>query len=103
MILFGQYVHIQPILAKRNRLFYSSKRSNWLLRSHNLPSYCLLKVKQPESESDHSPISSAEDQNGGAIPSFSIRLYGLPLIKKWNSLMYIPTIIRATPFTFHIP
>jgi hypothetical protein len=44
-----------------------------------IPKAASSEVKRPVRESDHSPPSSAEVKNGGAIPPLPIRLRGVML------------------------
>jgi hypothetical protein len=45
-----------------------------------------LGVKWPGSKDDHSPLPTAEVKNGGAIPPFPIRLYGV-IIKHMDTFI----------------
>jgi hypothetical protein len=57
-----------------------------------VPGSLSLGVKQPGSEADHSPPSSAEDKNGGDIPP-------LPHMSLWHSAYLIKD---RDNFTFYI-
>jgi hypothetical protein len=49
----------------------------------------------PGGKSDHSPPSSAEVKNGGAIPTFPLRLHGI-------MLNYLSTITHRKNFLFFL-
>jgi hypothetical protein len=55
-----------------------------------VPRFLPLGVKQPGLEADHTPPSSAEVSNGGAIPPFSLRLHGFVLNYARGELYLVP-------------
>jgi hypothetical protein len=65
-------------------IFLYSTVSRQPLGSTQPPIHCVLQaislgVKRPECEADHLPPSSAKAKNGGAIPTFPIRLQNVML------------------------